>query len=119
MKGSFSAVLIVLCLCLSANAADRRPSGVHEVSKGSRPAVTSDGNGRLYAVFEAYDSGKKTPDVFCSTSIDFGATWSPRQNISRMQSASEHPAVAVEKNGAVDVVWTSNGSGLKNPDIFL
>jgi hypothetical protein len=119
MKGSFSAVFMALCLSLSAHSAERRPCDARDVAKGSRPAIASDGNSRLYAVFEAYDGGKQAPDIFCSTSIDCGATWSPRQNISRMQSASEHAAVAVEKNGAIDVVWSSNGADSQSPDIFF
>jgi hypothetical protein len=119
MKGCFSAVFMVLFLGLSAQSAERRPSEAHDVAKGSRPALATDGSSRLYAVFEGYDGDKKVPDIFCSTSSDCGATWSTRQNISKMQSACERSAVAVEKSGAIDVVWSSNGADLKSSDIFF
>ncbi|MDR3613778.1 MAG: sialidase family protein [Candidatus Obscuribacterales bacterium] len=119
MKGSFSAVLMALCISLSAHSAERRPTDALELAKGSRPAIATDGSSRLYAVFEGCDGDKKVSDIFCSSSIDCGATWSARQNISKMQSASERAAVAVEKSGAIDVVWSSNGADLKSSDIFF
>jgi hypothetical protein len=119
MKGRFSAVVMALCISLSAHSAERRPSEALDVAKGSRPAIATDGSSRLYAVFEGYDGDKKGTDIFCSTSIDCGVSWSSRQNISKMQSASECAAVAVEKSGAIDVVWSSNGADLKSSDIFF
>jgi len=119
MRVRFSAVVMAINLILSAPA-DAQLLDAHTVARGSWPAIAAGGEGRLYATFEAYENDAKVPDIFFSISTNGGATWSPAKDISRtLTGVSRHPDIAVEKNGAVDVVWSDSSTDPTNPDIFF
>jgi len=90
----------------------------HTVAVGKRPAVACHGSTQIFAVFEGHENGAKLTDIFFSHSTDGGANWSSPKDISKTPGDSEHPQIAVEKSGAIDVVWT-DGSDPKSPDIYF
>ena len=102
-----------------ASADDAAPSSVHNVAEGTKPRIAADANGHLHAVFEGYLEGSKIPDVFYSESSDQGKTWTAPKDISTTPGISTHPDIAVEKSGAIDVVWSDAGADVKSPDIFF
>jgi len=104
---------------LSAPASQARSIDVHAVATGSRPAIAADGSGHLYAAFQAYVDAKQVPDIYCAVSTNGGATWTAPKDISNTPGVSGHPDIAVEKNGAIDVVWNDNSVDVKSPDIFF
>lgn len=89
------------------------------VASGSRPRIAADSKGHLFVAFEANAQGTKISDIFFSESTDDGKTWSSPVDISKTKGVSLHPAIAVEKSGALDVVWSDTGSDPISPDIFF
>jgi hypothetical protein len=90
------------------------------VARGSRPAIAADGGGRLYAAFEAYENDAKVPDIFYSISTNGGAIWSPPKDVSRtLTGVSRHPDIAVEKTGAIDIVWSDSNADPNSPDLLF
>jgi hypothetical protein len=94
-------------------------SDIHNVGEGHKPCIAADSKGHLHAVFEAIAKGSKVSDIFYSESIDLGKTWTAPVDISKTAGTSLHPAIAVEKNGAVDIGWNDTTSGEGSPDIYF
>jgi hypothetical protein len=86
---------------------------------GHNPAISSDGQGHLFVVFEGVDNNSGSADIFYSSSNDGGRTWTKRLDVSPTAGVSTRPRVAIEKGGAIDVVWTDTASGENSPDIFF
>jgi hypothetical protein len=99
--------------------ANKDRSAVITVAEGSHPALVADAKNNLHVVFQQKGKSAKYPDIFYTHSLDHGATWSRAINISQTAGDSQEPAIAVEKNGALDLVWSDNSSDLASPDIFF
>jgi hypothetical protein len=106
-----------LALCASGALAQSAPQQI--APRGSRPAIATDGASRLHVVFEGYAHDSKVPDIYYTVSTDRGLHWSYSKNLSKSDGDSHQPDIAVEKSGAVDVVWTDNSSETNSPDIFF
>lgn len=89
------------------------------LGKGHTPSISSDGRGHMCIVFEGTDEKTGLADVFCSLSDDRGKTWTPRVDVSPTVAVSTRPRVAIEKSGAIDIVWNDTAYGENNPDIFF
>ncbi len=119
MKFGLSALIAVSCLIYSMPSAFCQSVSRHFISNGFRPVIAADGSGNLHVAFEAYGSGKHVTDIFYTTSTDLGAHWSKPYNLSETLGVSKHAAIAIEKSGAVDVVWADSNEEGKMPDIFF
>ncbi len=86
---------------------------------GHNPSISSDGQGHLFVVFEGVDNNSGAADIFYSSSNDGGRTWTKRLDVSPTSGVSTQPRVAIEKGGAIDVVWADTTSGENSPDIFF
>lgn len=123
MRQAFSYILTTISLLLGittfATATTIQGLEIHEIGPGHKPVIAADHKGQLYAVFERYEKTSQIQDIYCSTSKDGGLSWTPAGNISQTPGVSSHPDIAVEKNGAIDVVWSDTTSGQHSPDIFF
>jgi hypothetical protein len=90
-----------------------------KVAVGKNPAVAALGKGHLAVVFEAPESDKPYKEIFFVSSKDNGKSWSNPVDISKTAGDSSHPAIAIEKSGAFDVVWTDTAPGANSEDIFF
>ncbi len=86
---------------------------------GHTPSISSNGRGKMCIVFDATHEQSGVSDVYCSCSDDAGRTWTPRTLVSATLGVSTRPRVAIDKNDAIDVVWTDTAYGENNPDIFF
>ncbi|MBI2810108.1 MAG: exo-alpha-sialidase [Candidatus Melainabacteria bacterium] len=116
-KALLSAVFILGLSALSL------PPGVQASTKnlgeGHTPSISSDGHGHVFVVFEGVDSKTGAADIYYSSSSDGGKTWTRRLDVYPTAGVSTRPRVAVEKNGAIDVVWTDTAYGVYNPEIYF
>ncbi|HEV2071498.1 MAG TPA: sialidase family protein [Acidimicrobiales bacterium] len=81
---------------------------------GRKYLLTSDDDGRLYAVWYAnpepeFDPTKEDVDIFLRTSDDGGQTWGDRVTVNDEadQELVNHydPGIAIAPNGRVDIAW--------------
>jgi hypothetical protein len=91
---------------------------IHDVAQGRKPRIAGDKHG-LYVVFEERPLGAKYQDIFYVTSSDGGLTWTSPVNISNTAAISTHPDIAVEKTGAIDVIWCGADGNQGGTDIFF
>ncbi len=119
MKFGLSALIAVSCLIYSMPAALCQSVSRHFISNGFKPVIASDGSGNLHVAFESYGLGKNATDIYYTTSTDLGAHWTKPYNLSETLGVSKHAAIAVEKSGAIDVVWADSNEEGKMPDIFF
>ncbi|CAN5179301.1 hypothetical protein BH10CYA1_BH10CYA1_60970 [soil metagenome] len=89
------------------------------LGEGHTPSISSDGRGHVFIVFEGVDSRTGAADIYYSNSNDGGKTWTRRLDVHPTEGVSTRPRVAVEKNGAIDVVWTDTAYGVYNPEIYF
>ncbi len=69
------------------------------IGPGHHPFLKQDGEGRLYLVYE------NRQDIYLRVSEDGGQSWGAEKALCVTASTSSYPRLAVEPNGAVDVVW--------------
>jgi BNR repeat-like domain len=94
-------------------------SDIHDVAPGGNPVLTCDQKGNSYAAFEGHVPGSAVKGICFSKSSDSTKTWTVPVDVSKTTGYSKHPAIAVEKNGAIDVVWSDTTSGGKNSNILF
>jgi hypothetical protein len=119
MKFGLPALIAVSCLIYSMPSALCQSVIRHFISNGFKPVIASDGSSNLHVAFEAYGSAGGVTDIYYTTSTDLGAHWSKPYNLSKTVGVSKHAAIAVEKSGAVDVVWADSNEEGKMPDILF
>lgn len=81
----------------------------HNSGRSDEPAMAVSCSGNIYLVWE-----DKTPgnwDILFTRSTDGGANWSPLRNVSHNPAPSSWPAIAVDHNGHINVVWNDYTSG--------
>lgn len=116
-KALLSAVL-VLGLSVFGSPPDAQAS-TRTLGEGHTPSISSDGRGHVYVVFEGINVETGSADIYYSSSNDGGRTWTERLDVHPTTGVSTRPRVVVEKNGAIDVVWTDTAYGVFNPDIYF
>jgi BNR repeat-like domain len=67
------------------------------------PAMALDINQAIYLVF--YDDSPGLYEIYYKKSVDGGATWSANQRLTWTSLWSEYPAIAVDSNYTVHVLW--------------
>src|SRR5579885_2094292 len=114
-----SAVIAGLSLSGSVTlAADERES--FEVAHGNSPRIGADANGHIHVVYQAELKDSDIEHVFYRRSDDHGKTWTEPKDISQIKDgAASHARIAIEKDGAVDVVWLDTIPGEKENDVFF
>jgi hypothetical protein len=118
--GQFAAVallaLLSVCASTQAQVAFSTPANISNNTNSSlTPQVAVDATGNIYAVWE--DDTASNSNILFSRSTNGGAIFSTPQNISKSSRSSFNPLIAVDAQGAVNVVWVSNAPG--NNDIFF
>jgi BNR repeat-containing family member len=119
MKRAWQISIGTLCLFLGLQAGSVQAREIRDLGLGSAPDIAADSKGNLNIVFEGYEKDSKIPDIFFTQSNDGGDKWSAAKNISHAPGISSHPAIAVERDGAIDVVWSDTTSGAAQPDIYF
>jgi len=120
MRQKISAGLLAVGLSLSSGSVFAESvSEVGSIAEGHKPCIAADGKGHLHAAFEGYAKGSSVADIFYSQSLDDGKTWSTPQDVSKSAGTSAQPDIAVEDNGAVDLIWNDTVSGEGTPDIYF
>jgi hypothetical protein len=74
---------------------------------GAQIALTSDGAGSVYALWNAGATNGGSERIYFSSSTTAGATWSARADVSNAGTAVEHcfPAITAGDSGDVRVAW--------------
>ena len=74
---------------------------------GAAMTMTSDSTGNLYALWNAGSSAKGPERIYFSRSVDGGASWSVKQDVSTAPIGTHHafPAIAAAGNGDVRIAW--------------
>ncbi len=103
------------------------------IVEGKSPSVAADCNGtlgHLHVVFEGYDvetvvdAGvspglkERFPCLFYMQSGDEGLEWTAPTKITRLYKLCSPARIALEKNGALDVVWADSVSE-DTPDVYF
>ena len=104
---------LLLCLALLTSIAWARPVPL-DLGAGKQPALAA-GRSGLHLVYESSDQHN---DIYyrCQTG---DSDWSLPVNLSHSPGVSSEPAVSVESDGSVDVVWSDTSSGADHPDIYF
>ena len=92
---------------------------ISELAEGNNPTLCSDQKGECFAAFEAKSKGSKVKDILFSKSTDAARNWSAPVNVSKTAGKAGHPAIAFEKNGAIDLAWSDCASSQKTSAIFF
>jgi len=114
-----SLLTTLAALAFSSAVMAAQPAAINEVAKAENPQIRADKAGCLHMVFEGFDKGSEIRDILYSKSTDKGTTWSEPHDISKTPGVSSTPAMAIEKNGAIDVIWRDTTSGELRPDIYF
>jgi BNR repeat-like domain len=85
----------------------------------SNPDIAADPKGNVYAVWEDTTSGQDSPDIFLAVSHDGAKTWDPLADVSKTPGKSTDPAVDVDKDGNVAVVWCDTARDETAPDVWV
>jgi hypothetical protein len=80
---------------------------------GAQPAVTVDGQDRVYALYNASDVDFGVSRMYFRRSINGAATWSTRQDVSLAPTGANNlfPAIVAQGNGDVRIAWQDDRNG--------
>lgn len=82
------------------------------------PAVAVDSHGRAVVVWSSGQGSQA--DIFWAWRSQTADTWTRGGRVNKVtQGAQVNPAVAVDANDTVHVVWTDYRAGATNPDIYV
>ena len=123
LKGILTAAVSLTVIgssdCRQVFAAEKEGNGVSNIAPGGSPAIAAGKNEHIYVVYEGAGKGTKLPDIFFSRSTDGARSWSVPGHVCTTNGISSDPDIAVESNGAIDVVWSDTTVGDKTPDIYF
>jgi hypothetical protein len=87
---------------------------------GAQMALAVDARDRIYVLWDAADVKYGVQRMYFASSIDGGATWSARRDVSLAPIGSNHlfPALAAQGNGDLRIAWMDdrNGFDIGNDD---
>ena len=91
--------------------------------QSSQPAIAIAPDNSIHVVWCDTSRGENHKDIYYSYSKDEGKTWGknsllPADDISNTAGQSTSPAIAIDKNGAIHVVWLDNTAGETHPDVY-
>jgi len=73
------------------------------------PAAAIDSNDTIHVVWD--DDTPGNYDICYRSSTDGGSTWSKVKRLTQTTGSSEYPAIAIDSNDTIHVVWQDNSSG--------
>lgn len=79
--------------------------------KSYDPAMVVDNTGNINVAWGDKNSGHW--EIYFSRSTDKGSTWSTAVNVSNTSGDSQLPAVAIDNDGGINLVWRDNSGGSK------
>lgn len=85
----------------------------------SNPDIAADAKGNVFVVWEDTTSGMDSPDIFLAVTHDGAKTWDPLADVSKTPGKSSDPAVDVDKDGNVAVVWCDTAKDETAPDVWV
>jgi hypothetical protein len=112
-------ILIAATLVIALNGSVAKAAEVFDITQATQPHIAADSANNVHAVFEGYEKNSDIREILYSKSSDRAHTWTPPLNISKTPGVSTAPAIAIENNGAIDVVWRDTTSGELHPDIYF
>jgi Neuraminidase (sialidase) len=91
----------------SAASPDCKDEDCGEAYLGAQIALTSDGDGTLYALWSAGRTPMGAQRIYFSSSTSGGENWLPRVSVSSAVGGVEHafPAIVAGNNGDVRIAW--------------
>lgn len=119
MRQAKQTTIVTLSILLSLPVFAASSSEIHNVAAGNNPSLTSDQKGNYYAAFEGHEPGSTVKNILFSKSSDGAKTWTTPVDVSKTMGNSKHPAIAVEKTGAVDLIWSDTTSGKQKSQILF
>lgn len=119
MRRAIQTWVVSLAISLGSPAFAAPNSDVHDVAAGGNPALVSDQKRSFYAAFERNPAGSTATAICFTKSVDGGSTWSASVDVSNAGDICKHPAIALDKNGAITVTWSSTTPGEKASSIRL
>jgi hypothetical protein len=81
---------------------------------GYQPGMAQTNDGKIWVTFRSYESGNA--DIWYTTSIDAGASWSAPSQITTNPDWDGDPAITQTSDGQIWIGWRSHRSG--NADIW-
>lgn len=112
-------ILIAAIVTTILNGYAAQSEEIVDIAQAVHPRIAVDSTKNIHAVFEGYEKGSDIREILYSKSSDMAHSWTAPLNISKTASVSTAPSIAVETNGAIDVVWRDTTSGELHPDIFF
>ena len=112
-------ILIAATMAIVINGYAVQAAEIFTIDQAMRPRIAVDSAKNIHAVFEGYTKGSDNKEILYSKSNNSGHAWTTPLNISRTARVSTEPAIAVEKGGAIDVVWRDTSSGELHPNIYF
>jgi hypothetical protein len=73
------------------------------------PTVAADSNNAIHVVWADYAPGNF--ELYYKRSTDGGTSWSPAQRLTWNENESEDPAMAIDSNDTIHVVWKDQTPG--------
>jgi hypothetical protein len=77
--------------------------------KSYNPAIAITTNNRIHVVWE--DGTPGNVEIYHKKSMDGGATWSPTRRLTWTSGDSYEPAIAIDSNNKIHVVWKDDTPG--------
>ena len=114
---NMTAVILVVAVT-PAMSQSLEKSTSHQIAIGEHPVVASTET-MVHVMFEAHETGCKNTNIFHCHSSDFGKTWSAATDIAETPHNCSNPALAVEKTGALDVVWSEAANDNQPPEVLF
>lgn len=112
-KKRFSAALLATGLFLLAPVANADWSAVKRLTwtsgESRYPAIAVDSGDRIHVVWSDLTPGDA--EIYYKRSPDGGTTWNPSQRLTWTSGNSWNPAMAIDSNDAIHVVWHDNTPG--------
>ncbi len=119
IKAFSLAFMTSLLVSVTACGAAKQQSSLDDVAAGHAPRIAADETGNLHVAFQGLEQKTGVANIFYTQSADHGHTWSAPLDISKSKGISSHPDIALEANGAIDMVWRNSGYDTRISDVYF
>ncbi|MFN8608054.1 MAG: sialidase family protein [Vulcanimicrobiota bacterium] len=87
--------------------------------RSAYPALAIGANGSIHLAWSDTTGGGARPDIFHSSSDNFGKSWTRAVQVTRTHGALGAPTIAVGNGDLVHIAWSDQCRGSRVPDIHL